>query len=402
VNSFAEALRALMAERGISGNALARKIPCDKALISRYLTGRQQPSPRMARLVDDALGAGGELAELAARLPDRPGKDGALAAAGQLEPWEIADVLTQSPASTTAIDFMERATTGLAARYPYTPPAILAPEVQAMLRRIKAALSRSQPVSTRNRCVRLAGMLCGIAGQAADDMGQGARAAGYFDVGELAAAEIGHGDLAAWILAVRSIGVFFRGDYSAAMAMLGRARGAAEDSAPRRRAWLDALSAQATAAAAARARHAGTHEVIGYLDSASSHLDKAIGPPGGTDFFDRPRLTGIAGTALLLLRDTRGARGMLSDALASRSAADAKGRARLMLDLAECFAADGEPEEAARLGNDALSLSGAVVPSLLVRAREVSRALRRWEELQAVSDFGSHLTDISPRLGTEG
>jgi hypothetical protein len=69
-----------------------------------------------------------------------------------------------------------------------------------------------------------------------------------------------------------------------------------------------------------------------------------------------------------------------------------------MLDLAECLAADGEPEEAARLGSDALTLSGALVHALLVRADEVSRALQPWVELQAVSDFGSHLTDVSTRV----
>jgi transcriptional regulator with XRE-family HTH domain len=63
--NFAEALRALMADRGVSGNKLARIAPCDKALISRLVNGRQQPSESMARLLDEALGAGGKLAALA-------------------------------------------------------------------------------------------------------------------------------------------------------------------------------------------------------------------------------------------------------------------------------------------------------------------------------------------------
>ena len=63
---FAQALRALMAERGISGNALARRVPCDKALISRYVNGKRKPPAKVARLLDDILGAGGQLAALAA------------------------------------------------------------------------------------------------------------------------------------------------------------------------------------------------------------------------------------------------------------------------------------------------------------------------------------------------
>lgn len=61
---FAELLRALMRERGVSGNGLARRAFCDKALISRLANGRQRPSANMARVLDDALEAGGKLTAL--------------------------------------------------------------------------------------------------------------------------------------------------------------------------------------------------------------------------------------------------------------------------------------------------------------------------------------------------
>ena len=66
---FAEELRALMTERSISGKALARQVLCDPALICRYRTGKQAPSAKMARWIDNALGAEGALAALAG--PDR-------------------------------------------------------------------------------------------------------------------------------------------------------------------------------------------------------------------------------------------------------------------------------------------------------------------------------------------
>lgn len=62
---FAGALRALMDKRGISGNVLARRAFCDKALISRFVNGKQKPSAKLARLLDEVLEAGGELAALA-------------------------------------------------------------------------------------------------------------------------------------------------------------------------------------------------------------------------------------------------------------------------------------------------------------------------------------------------
>jgi len=50
---------------GVSGGELARQVPCDPALVSRYLNGRQQPSRRMASRMDEVLGADGELTVLA-------------------------------------------------------------------------------------------------------------------------------------------------------------------------------------------------------------------------------------------------------------------------------------------------------------------------------------------------
>jgi transcriptional regulator with XRE-family HTH domain len=71
MGNFAAEMRALMADRGISGNALARQVYVDAALISRYRTGKQRPSERLATLIDGALGADGELAALASAGPDR-------------------------------------------------------------------------------------------------------------------------------------------------------------------------------------------------------------------------------------------------------------------------------------------------------------------------------------------
>lgn len=61
-DDFAGVLQALMAERGLGVLALARKVPCDKAMISRLVNGGTRPSEQMAQRLDDVLGAGGQLA----------------------------------------------------------------------------------------------------------------------------------------------------------------------------------------------------------------------------------------------------------------------------------------------------------------------------------------------------
>src|ERR1039457_1770865 len=292
---FAEALRARMTERGISGNSLARRVPCDKALISRFVNGRQKPSGKLARRLDEVLETSGELAALA----DLPPPDRGVQPQGGPEPWELADALTATPVSMTTLGFMERAAASFAASYPFTPPGELAPGVHAMLARAKDALAHPQPARVRVRCVRLAGVLCGVAGHLADDMGRHDRARGYFDAGEVAGGEIGDGELTAWILATRSLGPYFRGEYCSAAAMLGRAEAAAAGSSARRRAWLAALSARATAALSSLAREPGTtRAAMLSLDRASTCMDSADEPPRATEFFDRPRLAGIAGTTM--------------------------------------------------------------------------------------------------------
>jgi transcriptional regulator with XRE-family HTH domain len=87
-------LRALMDERGVSANALAHQVPCDKPLISRYLNGRQQPSGRMARRLDEVLSSGSRLADLdiSPPLPLRAPNDQAARLRDPLQELQIAFV----------------------------------------------------------------------------------------------------------------------------------------------------------------------------------------------------------------------------------------------------------------------------------------------------------------------
>jgi transcriptional regulator with XRE-family HTH domain len=73
--SFSAELAALMAERGMSGCALARRVPCDRGLISRYVNAKQKPSLRMAQRLDEVLSAEGRLVALAPRASARKQPD---------------------------------------------------------------------------------------------------------------------------------------------------------------------------------------------------------------------------------------------------------------------------------------------------------------------------------------
>jgi transcriptional regulator with XRE-family HTH domain len=412
MDEFGAELVRWMDQRGIGVRGLARQAGYSPGHISDLRSGRRAPSTEMAADLDDALGADGAL-RAAAR---RPAPPGGLLGAGmrgvppvaahlgnaQPEPWELADALTRSSLSMTAVGFLEQSVTGLAASYPFTPPADLYPGVHTMLRAVSNALGRPQPLSVRARCARLAGMLCGLAGQIADDAGRPDKSAAWFAAALVAADETADLDLAAWVLALRSIGCHFRGEYILAADLLDRARDTASAFTARRQAWLGALSARAHAAVAARGGNRAQQKsvVMHVLDDARDRLE-AAGPASDTDFFDDPRLAGMAGTTMLLLGDTRAAEMLISQALATRAEGDLKGRALLTLDLAECMVVNREPDQAAGLVGRAVGMAGSdIVRPVITRATAVHHALQPWSASRGVRELGGQLAEMKI-AGTE-
>ena len=69
--TFGEKMRALLAERGISLHKLAKRLPANQGYLSRVARDLKPPSPEMAKRIDTALGAGGELAALRPASPLR-------------------------------------------------------------------------------------------------------------------------------------------------------------------------------------------------------------------------------------------------------------------------------------------------------------------------------------------
>jgi hypothetical protein len=237
-----------------------------------------------------------------------------------LDAWDLADALTRSPITAPTLAEMQQAVYGYAGRYPTTPPADLLPPVVRQMTRIRQVITEPQPLAIRRRSVGLLGVLSGVAGQLALDLGRHDRAESMFRVGQLTAVESEDHDLAAWIAATRSIGPFFARQYiTTADLLTGAQRHAARASSHRRRAWTAALRARALAAAGQ------TRDALAALDQAHVHLSAAADPPSGTDFFDQHRLDGLAGETHLLLGQPEPAADCLRRALDRRAPADAEG-----------------------------------------------------------------------------
>lgn len=307
-----------------------------------------------------------------------------------IEPWMLADTLTRSSIDGAALDHMGRAVYGLAQRYPSTPPHELWPTVSGLITRINEVLTHAQPQRVRRHAVALLGVLSGVAGNLWLDFNRRDQAAAYFDVAELAAREAESTDLAAWALATRSVDAFAAGDTATAASLLTRAEHEAEESSSRRRAWVSALRARASAAC-------GDHTTAARsLETAYRHAEAITEPPSGTEFFDLPRLNGVAGTTYLLLRDTTRARPLLWDALQRRAPEDVKGRALLGLDLAECALLDGDPAEAGQGAVTALDWAGtALVEPILVRARALRAGVDQVAGARAVRELDARLLEAA-------
>ncbi|MFD9703860.1 hypothetical protein [Lentzea sp. NPDC059081] len=306
------------------------------------------------------------------------------------EPWTIADTLTRASIDGVALDHMARAVYGLAERYPSTPPQELWPTVSGLLTRLNDALGHPQPQRVRRQAVILLGVLSGIAGSLWVDFSRRDQAAAYFDVAELAAREAESPDLAAWALATRSVDAFAAGDTRSAVTLLARAEHEATGSGPRRRAWVSAMRARAAAA------HGDPVTSARALEAAYRHVEAITEPPGGTEFFDLPRLDGVAGTTYLLLRDTARARPLLTGALQRRAPEDVKGRALLGLDLAECALVEGDPVEAGQVAIAALDQVGnALVEPIVVRARALSASVNHVAGARAVLKLDARLLEAT-------
>ena len=167
MGSFAEALQALMDERGVSGSALSRQVPCDRALISRYLSGKRQPSRKMAARIDEVLAAGGDLVALmstgrpAAGIT-APGDPGGFE--DEITAIEFACRAAASDTGEATVRRLEQAADDLATAYPGTSPAELLGRIRMHLGYVSRLLDGRKSLTEHRRLLVSAGWLSLLAG----------------------------------------------------------------------------------------------------------------------------------------------------------------------------------------------------------------------------------------------
>jgi transcriptional regulator with XRE-family HTH domain len=376
VDGFAARLAALMAERGVSVRALARRVPCNHALISRYLSGERPPSPGMAARLDAALGAGGELVALAAagsgageftvgavRLDDE------IAALGLTRRASVSDV------GAATIEQLEQAVDGLAVAYPGTPPAVLLARARAHLAYVAKLLDGRTTLSEHRRLLTAGAWLSLLAATCLTDLNDWAPAMAHLRTAVALARETGHVEIAAWCLETRAWQFLITGDYRQAIAVAQ----AAQRTASRGGSAVIQATAQEGRAWARLGAARETRDALGRTESLVSPLPQPDSPEHHYRY-DPAKADAYVATTLSWLGDPAAVRHARQVLARLESAADGTPRPRraasARLDLALSLTTTGDLDEATATALDAVT-SGLLVPSHYWRADEVIATVAR-------------------------
>ncbi|WP_338699224.1 helix-turn-helix transcriptional regulator [Streptomyces sp. Q6] len=333
--SFAEALRRWRGERSLRD--VADLASCSKSLISYLEKGIRQPTAQIARALDDALRAGGELSALAGvRTGQSPIEQADALQAG------LHEVLAAGPLGDSSLDEIDWtiARHGRATRY--RPEAVHFPELLADFQDLRVLLTHRHPPAVRRRLLVGAARMSGLTALTLLKLGDD-RAASWWRTARTAAASAEDRTTLSWAYAHEAYQLYYTGDLYGAVELAMRAQqvaGGLPCVGPALAAPLEAR---------AHARLGDGESAARALVSAETALgrlpeDEQIGSAFG---YNESQLRFHAGNALTHLGETGRAREELSRAAELYPTAERMDRALVALDTAMCTVMDGDPANAA-------------------------------------------------------
>jgi hypothetical protein len=212
MDEFAGRLRALMAERGLGVLALARQVPCDKALISRLAAGKQRPSEQIASRLDDALGAGGELAALAAAAVPAAG-------AGELDLIELARRQEVSDVGNGTLILLTGAVDNMCRDYPVQDAAVLSARALRHLRYVTRLAGGRTTLAQHKELLVIAGWLAALLACTRYDVGERPAAEAARRMAWQFGSKTGHTVLVAWSFEIAAWFALVEGRYRDTVAL---------------------------------------------------------------------------------------------------------------------------------------------------------------------------------------
>ena len=365
MDNFAGRLDAAMVARNIGVRALARRVHCDPGLISRLRSGKQQPSPNIARLLDEELGAAGALAAAERSTPARPDT----VADDEIAAIEVVRRAAASDVGEATVGELERTTDAMALAYPRTPPDQLLTRVRTHLAYASGLLACRTTPTEHRRLLVTSGWLSLLALTCLIDLRRFPPASAYLRTATELARETGHREIAAWCLETKAWQVLTEGDYLHAAAYAQAAqRTAPQDGSAYIQATGQEARAWARLGAAREAREAlaRTEALVAPLPTPDRPEHHYQYDPAKSDAYTATTLAWLGDPAAAGY--ARGVLGPLESGtdgpVRPRRAASAR------LDLALALTASGQLDEAAYTALTAVT-SGLLVPSNYWRAKEV-------------------------------
>ena len=358
-SAFAEELRRLRAQSGLSLRELGARVTHGKSYLQELETGQKPPNLAIARRLDKELGGGGRLA--ATLRPDGPDD-----AESEIEAIELARRVAASDVSSGTLDRLERAVDKMAMAYARTPPAELLPRVRRHLDYMSSLVGARKTLAQHKRLLVVGGWLSLLRATLHIDLRQAGAADAHLIAAEELAEQSEHAEIAAWCLETRAWDVLTKGDYRQALELSQQA----QDVAPTGSSAFIQAAAQEGRAWARLGDRARTRDALGRVERLASPRPVPDHPEHHYQY-DPAKAHSYAATTLAWAGDPA-AEGVARDVIVELARDGARPRrvASANLDLGLALLAADKPDEAAAAASQAIR-SGRVVASNWWRASEV-------------------------------
>lgn len=361
---FARRLREIKDERRTTVRAIAARACYSKSYIQDLLTGARQPTTDVARDLDTALGAGGELVALAA-LGEH------LLPGDELDALELARRVEASDVSGDTLDQLQHAFDGLAAGYSTVPATELIVRIRHHLGYVGQLLDARMNLRQRRQLVIIGGWLSLLAGTVHIDLHQYDAAAARLRTANQLAGHAEHPEIQAWCLETRAWQLLNHGRYETVVDLSRQAQALAPSGSS---VEIQAIAQEARGWSRMK-RRTETRAALDRVNQLVAVLDRPERPEHHY-VYDPAKSLSYQATTLAWAGDPAAegyARTLIAELEADGSARPRR-IALARLDLGLALLASGQPDEAAHLAIVALR-SGRIVPANWWRVTEVVRGV---------------------------
>lgn len=360
---FPQRMRELLDRRGMSFRALAAHTFHAKSYLHDLATGRKTPTVEVARRIDDALRAGGELIALVQPAGvSAPGDD-------EIDALELAHRVAISDLGAETLDRLETAVDDLAVAYAVTPPDQLLPRVRQHLAYVGRLVDGRKTLDQHRRLLVAGGWLSLLGATVHIDLRHVAATQAYLGTARQMGGHAGHSEILAWSWETQAWDVLTAGDFVRAVDLSRQAQAIA----PRGSSALIQATAQEGRAWARMGRRPETLDALDRTARLVSPLPVPDRPEHHYRYDPGKALAYIA-TTLSWVGDPAAEDYARAVVAQLQAAPDGVARPRRVasarLDLGLALVAAGKPDEAAAVTMAAIT-SGRLVPSNWWRATEV-------------------------------